>query len=188
MKRRRWPLLLLLVLLKTAAAYGQQQEETDPRAARRAVGLRAGSWQDLPYAEIYFQRGLAERVALENSLGVWRRKQGTWTTYVIPLLTTVKFYPLTAPARALQPYVMVGLGLGVGVESESKQAVGGGGTSILTALGGKAAGGLEFKLRKSLHAHGGARYLYMHYNDKLAFRNTYDGIGFEGGISYRFSF
>lgn len=187
MNGRYWPILLLLMLLKIAVAYGQQGE-TDPRAARRAVGLRAGSWQDLPYIEIYFQRGLAERVALENSAGVWRQKQDSWETYVIPLLTTLKIYPLTAPTRALQPYIMFGLGLGVGVERESKRAVGGGGTSILTALGGKAAGGLEFKLRKSLHAHGGGRYLYMHYNDKLAFRNTYEGIGFEGGISYRFNF
>lgn len=185
MKHSRTSLLILAALLAFAGrAVGQNPEESDLKLARRGFGVRGGPWHHLPYVEIFFQRGLAERVALENSAGVWQRRQAESRTYVIPLLTSLKVYPLTNAKSRIEPYVLAGVGFGLGIENESDRAVGGGGTNIVTGFGLKTAAGLEIHVVKFLSAHVGGQYLYMRFNDKLANQNTFEGTGFEGGLTF----
>ena len=173
---------------RVRGAWGQQPEKSDPRFERRAAGLRAGDWQSLPYGEIYFQRGLAQSVALENSAGVWQRRQGDWRSYVIPLLTSLKIYPVSRPSQRFEPFIAGGIGFALGIDKESTHAIGGGGTSFLTGFGTKGAGGIEYHALRALTLQAGVHYLYMHFNDKLAGRHAFEGTGAEGGVSYRFTF
>lgn len=181
------PLWIALSASAGVAQAHQQPEKSDPRVERRAAGLRAGDWRSLPYGEIYFQRGLAARVALENSAGVWQRREGDWRSYVIPLLTSLKIYPIKL-AKRIEPFVAGGIGFALGIDKESTHAIGGGGTSFLTGLGLKTAAGVEYHAVGALSFQAGGHYLYMHFNDKLAGRQAFEGLGAEAGISYRFTF
>lgn len=181
-------LLLLLLLTGAGTASAQAPDESAGRAARRAIGIRGGEWRHLPYGEIYFQRGLAERVALENSAGVWQRRTGEFRSYVIPLLTSLKFYPLTAPNSRVEPFIMGGIGFALGIEKESVHAIGGGGTSILTGFGTKAGAGIEGRVYGSVGVQAGVHYLYMRFNDELADQRAFEGAGIEGGVSFRLTF
>src|SRR5688572_1595124 len=80
-------------------------------AQRRGAGIRGGGWDvdvsaatnpsQSPYFEGYFQRGVDDHLALENSIGVWRMTTSEpgpivgspdveTKTWVVPLLTSLK--------------------------------------------------------------------------------------------------
>lgn len=210
-------LVLCVAALSFAArAFGQRPDESpadrEAREARRGAGVRVGAWNvedparvDTRFSrsllfELYLQRGLDKRLVLENSGGVWRRMTherqqlptGSDTVetkaYIIPLLTSLKYYPLTAPSNLLEPYVMGGLGLALGFEDQSTNAVGGGGTSVVTGFGIRAAAGLELHLGSTFGATAAWRYQWMKLSEDLGLENTFKGVGPEGGLTIRFNF
>lgn len=213
----RAALALCLVTLSLAArAFAQRPLESaadqDAREARRGAGVRVGAWDvesparvDARFSssllfEFYLQRGLDERLALENSGGVWRRitqerqqlPVGSDTVetkvYIIPLLTSLKYYPLTSPSSLIEPFIMGGLGLALGIEDESSNAIGGGGTSVVTGFGIRAAAGLELHIGSAFGATAAGRYQWMKLSDYVGLENTFKGVGLEGGLMYRFNF
>jgi hypothetical protein len=208
--------LCFVTLSFAARAFGQRPDETvadrEAREARRGAGVRVGVWDvkdparvdarfsSSPLFEFYLQRGLDKQLVLENSGGVWRRitheRQqlpiGSDTVetkaFVIPLLTSLKYFPLTSPSNILEPYILGGLGLAVGIENESSNAIGGGGTSVVTGFGIRAAAGLEIHIGSSLGVTAAGRYQWMKLSEDLALENTFQGVGLEGGLSFRFNF
>ena len=213
----RTGLVLCFVIAAFAApVFGQRPNEAAAdraaREARRGAGVRVGVWDvedparvnarfsSSPLFEFYLQRGLDEHLVLENSGGVWRRitheRQqlpiGSDTVetkaYIIPLLTSLKLYPLTSPSNTLEPYIMGGLGLALGIEEESPNAIGGGGTSVVTGFGIRAAAGLELHIGSTFGASAAGRYQWMKMSGDLGLENTFKGVGLEGGLTFRFNF
>lgn len=207
--------LLLLALLGLAAApvlsaqeRPESQVERQIRLARRAAGVRVGVWQvsgaegdttfkRSPRLEVYFQRGLDEHIAIESSAGVWwgstTEVQGLTNevetrTYVLPLMTALKLYPLTTRRSRIEPYVLGGIGFALGIADEGANAIGGGGTSIATGFGFKGGTGIEYHVGTVFGIAAGARYEWVRYGEQLLGISTFKGVGFEGAITYRFPF
>ena len=197
----------ILSILAAMAFASSAFAQTDP-APRRGAGVRIGVWDvrnpdaELtnyatdPHIEGYFQRGLDDRLALESTAGVWRRTARTIQpatgnvieirTYVIPLFTSLKVFPFTDAGDALEPFVLVGAGFALGLDHVSDNAIGGGGTSIATGFGIKGGIGLEYRINDIFGVVAGARYQLIDYGDELGGSQTFKGLGFEGGITYRF--
>ncbi len=190
-----------------AATLGQSVDE-EARAARRGGGVRVGIWKvDLTseqdpsrslHYEGYFQRAMDEHLALENSLGVW---WGTTSvagpapgafvetqTFVVPLLTSLKLFPFSRAGERLEPYVAGGIGFALGVEKEDENAVGGGGTTIVTGIGFRGAFGLQFKIAGALGVSASAKYQWTRFGEDLGGMDTFGGVGADGGLTYRFQF
>lgn len=177
-------------------------------SARRGAGIRVGAWQvrdpgaDLttyshsPHAEAYFQRGLDDRFALESTVGVWRRTSRTIEnvtgnvvtthTYILPLFTTLKVFPVTRPEQLIEPFILAGGGFALGIDEVSENAIGGGGTSIATGFGTRVGAGLEYHLNDVFGLTVSGRYQLIGYGEDLGGAETYKGFGFEGGLTYRF--
>lgn len=204
-----------LALSTALPARGQRPDESvaerEGRMARRGGGVRVGAWNvddpsraDARFSrslqfELFLQRGLDERLVLENSAAVWRRltrerqaipaASDTVETrsYIIPLLTSLKYFPFTGPGSRLEPFILGGLGFAVGIEDQSQNALGGGGTTIVTGFGVKAAAGIEVRIG-SLGVAGDARYQWMKLSDELGLESTFGGAGLEGGLTFRFRY
>lgn len=202
-------LVALLVLAAPPVLSAQRPEsevERQIRVARRAAGVRAGVWnvtgaegdttfKRSPRLEVYFQRGLAEHIAVESSASVWwgsstevqsLANEVETRTYVLPLMTALKLYPLTTRRSKLEPYVLGGIGFALGIADEGANAIGGGGTSIATGFGFKAGVGVEYHIGTVFGVAAGARYDGVRYGEELLGINTFKGVGFEGAITYRF--
>ena len=199
-------LIMLLLAAGSEPVVGQRPEsglDEAARLARRGAGLRLGAWaarMSVPDArrsvsvEGYFQRGLDERLALENSVGVWSVKTiATQVTgdvetrsYVVPALTSLKFYPLTDVTDRLEPFVIGGAGFALGVEDEDELAVGGGGISLLTGFGFRGGAGVEVMIGRSVGISAAAKYQWIRFGEPLGTEQTFHGFGFEGGLTYRF--
>jgi opacity protein-like surface antigen len=196
-----------------AVASAQKQEESEverqARLARRGAGVRVGIWNvDVESAEDpskslhfegYFQRGLDKHLALESSAGVWwvsttvtqplpGSQPAENKSYVIPLLTSLKLFPLTEVGDKLEPFIMAGVGFALGVADESDNTIGGGGTSLVTGFGLRGGGGLELRLSSAFGASASAKYQWVKFGEELGGMDTFNGLGFEGGITYRFQF
>ncbi len=173
----------------------------------RGAGLRIGIWNvelpagadasRSPHFDLYLQRSLNEKIAMENSLSAWwssRRTihpipgagQITTTTYVLPLMAALKFYPLEIDTRRLQPFFLAGAGIALGVESQSESAIGGGGTTIVTGLGARFGLGAEFRIGRNFGVSALGSYQWLHFGEELGTTDTYDGVGVAGGLTYRF--
>ena len=204
------------VLLAVGAAMplrGQVAESAAQRAsaqARRGIGVRAGVWQvDVervdevkrsPQFEGYYQRGLGPELALESSFGVWRVKTGVdqmvpdaplieTRTYIAPLLTSLKYYPLTGPGAALGPYLLGGVGFAFGIEDESELAIGGGGTTVATGVALRGAIGIDFALGGALGIAAAGKYQWVYFGEELInAKHTFSGVGVEGAVTYRLHF
>jgi hypothetical protein len=201
-----------LVVGLAAPASGQELEsesERDARLARRSMGVRAGVWNvDVtrveaavrsPHMEGYYQRGLNRRLALENSLAIWRVKTTSAQpspgaprvesrTYIAPLLTSLKVYPFTTPDHTFEPYFLAGAGFAFGVEDEDENAIGGGGTTVVTGLGLRLAAGIEMRLGGPLGIAAAGKYQWVHFGEDLVTMSSYAGVGVEGAVTYRFQF
>ena len=203
-------------------ATGRESPEERAERERREAGLRVGVFQargltsvegaayaTTPAFEGYFQKGLDQHLAIESSVGFWRRSQ--WQegsgggvfgseggervdSYVVPILTSVKFYPFTVPGAGVEPYVTGGLGFALGIDDRENTSggflgVGGSdGTAILTGLGFKAGAGVELRLGEAFGVGLGGRYQWTRYGHEVGGARTYQGWTFDGGLLYRFQY
>jgi hypothetical protein len=177
-------------------------------STRRGAGIRVGAWRvknpdaDLttyshsPHVEAYFQRGLDDRLALESTVGFWRRTSRTieivtgnvitTNTYILPLFTTLKVFPVTRPDQPVEPFILAGGGFALGIDEVSENAIGGGGTSIATGFGTRAGAGIDYHVNDVFGLTVSGRYQLIGYGENLGGAETYKGFGFEGGLTYRF--
>jgi hypothetical protein len=163
---------------------------------RRGGGLRVGAWNvDVepwvtrsPHFELYLDRGLDDDLALENSVGVWRAVVNQTKAYIVPLMTSLKFYPLTEPEDRFEPYVMGGLGFAFGVQDEDENAIGGANSTLVTGIGVRAGVGVEVRVVGGfgIAAHG--KYQWIHFGEEVGTMETFAGVGLEGVVTYRVPF
>lgn len=193
----------------TAAPLLAQDGAQAEQGGGRAFGLRAGSWNvpvrrveqaiRSPLIEGYYERSLGGLLALENSLAVWRVKTTVQQplpgarvvesrTYIAPLLTSLKLYPLAGADYTFQPYLLGGLGFAFGVEDESENAIGGGGTTVVTGLAVRGAIGVEMQLGGPLAIAAAGKYQWAYFGEELIGMNSFGGLGVEGAVTYRVPF
>jgi len=178
---------------------------------RRGGGVTVSAWRVGPpdivravqpvykrsvLADAYFRRGLSDHLALESSLGYWRRtserpgtaaQTDTTRVYIIPLVTALRIYPLTTVRNPVEPYVQAGAGFSIGVQQQSESTAGQR-RSIAFGFGVKAAVGVE------VHAYGpvgvtvGGHYQGVRFGQTVDEQEAFGGTGLQGGITYRFNF
>ena len=190
-----------------AAAFAQRPGAAE-WAPRRGVGIRAGSWNvDVPEAqnprstpnfELYLERSLDPKLSVENSVSFWRvtttepvslppSADVETRSYIIPLLLSLKYYPL-GPIEGAVPFLLGSAGLAFGVEDEGENAIGGGGSSVVTGFGVRWAAGVEIGIVGRFGVTGSVRYQWLHFGGPVGSTDTYSGVGVEGGVTYRFQF
>src|SRR6185369_17222590 len=124
-------LLALVACASVARAAGPTDDlAAQSERARNGAGLQISSWQPDEPAGFqndqtiavhgYFQKGLDQHLAWENTLGYWRETNrwtetqllGTTThelqTHLVPALTALRLYPVTTSANIVEPYVSAG--------------------------------------------------------------------------------
>jgi opacity protein-like surface antigen len=196
---------ILAALTCASAAYAQSDALT-----RRGADIRGGVWNvpepgaelttysGNPFIEGNFQRGLDAHLALESTAGVWRRTARAIQpltgnvvethTYIIPLFTSLKFFPVTTMEDNLEPFLLAGIGFALGIDDVGENAIGGGGSSIATGFGFKAGAGIEYHITDVFGLVAGMRYQSISYSEELGGAEKFKGFGVEGGITYRFPF
>jgi hypothetical protein len=212
---------MLFLLLAAAATHASAQQrpespqEVEARLARQGAGLMFGVWNvqgvdregvaasTWPFIDGYFQRGLDRHLAIESTAGLWRREETETrggltgqtttrrTTYVVPLLTGLRFYP-TEPGTRIEPFVSGAIGFALGIEDNEGAGGGllggGGGTRVETGFGFRAAGGVELALSRAFGVAGGAGYQWIRFGSPVGAVDTYRGIRVTGGLTYRFQY
>jgi opacity protein-like surface antigen len=191
----------------------ENARDREARTARRSTGMRVGSWhvelpatdttpeRVSPHFEAYLQRGLDRHLGIENSLGVWRRvtqevqalplggeRIVETKSYIVPVMTSLKFYPITDPWDFFDPYITGGVGVALGIVHEAENAIGGGGTSIATGFALRTGIGLEIHVTSMLGLVANGRYQWTRFSKDLGSRDVFNGAGLDGGITYRFRF
>ena len=174
----------------------------------RDLGVPDGGREsETPAFEGYVRKGLDAHLALENSVGFWRYRQtvttaggplgGTTTSrvdaYVVPQQTSVVFFPVTGPERRFEPFLRGGLGLTLGIEDRKGEGgglfgSGGQGVSMVVGFGATGGGGIEWRLGEALGISASARYQWIRFLNELAGKDTYQGLGADVGITYRFQY
>jgi hypothetical protein len=217
-----------LVMLTTclaatiAGAQADSSAENRAKAMRRGAGLNASLWDvrglrdvsgasvdEMPLFEGYFARGLDLHLAMENSVGVYRREQritrsggiggGTVeekiTTYLVPQFTSIKLYLVTRPEERIEPYLVGGAGLTLGVDDRENTGSGGllgggaeSGTAFVVGFGLKGGAGVELRFSNAFGALAGGRYQWVRMFGDLAGERTFRGFGADVGLVYRFQY
>ena len=167
-----------------------------------------GTESETPAFEGYVRKGLDAHLALENSVGFWRYRQtisttsggplgGTTTSridaYVVPQQTSVVFFPVTRPEQRIEPFLRAGIGLTLGIEDRKGEGGGlfgtaGEGISMVVGFGATGGGGVEWRLTDALGISASGRYQWVRFLEELAGSETYQGLGADLGITYRFQF
>ena len=200
--------LLVLLTVEPVCAYAQASAADSvagqrARLGRRGAGLRAGIWnvsaqpaaaRESPSFEAYFQRGLDDQLSLENSAGIWWVRHTTsqlggdveTKSFVIPVLTSLKLYPLTRAADKLEPFITAGAGFALGIEDEDETAIGGGGTSLVTGFGLRAGGGAELDVRGKFGLSALIKYQWIRFGQEVGDEDTFRGLAMEAGLTFRF--
>lgn len=194
--------------------------EQRARLARRGGGIRVSTWDvrslpttsgaevsKIPAFEGYMRRGLDMHLAMEHSVGVWRRSQrvtetttgplGTTTststveTYVVPQFTSIALFPVSRPEHRVEPYVKAGAGFALGVDDRSGD--GGAlfatsGVSLVPGYGLSSSTGVEARFSNALGVNVAGRYQWVRFFQELSGKRTYEGFGIEAGMTYRFQF
>ena len=195
--------------------------ERSARLARRGGGVRVGRWDvralettsgaavsATPAFEGFVRRGLDLHLAVEHSVGVWRRTQrvtqsstgplggttqstSTIESYVIPQYTSIAFYPVTGPRHRIEPFVKAGAGFALGVEDRSGS--GGGlfssaGISLVPGYGVTGGSGVEWRVTEALGFAAAGRYQWIRFLQEFSSRRTFEGFGAELGVTYRFQY
>jgi hypothetical protein len=213
----------MTLLAGESAAQADTVTERRVKAMRRGAGLRVGVWDvrglgevsgarvsETPLFEGYFQKGLDLHLALENTVGVYRRMQRLTRTsgglgggtveekvaaYVIPQFTSLKLYPFSRPEQRFEPFILGGAGLTIGIDdrenSESGGLLGGGGESgigFVAGFGLKGGLGIELRFSDAFGIAAGGRYQWVRFFGELAGERTYRGLGADVGLTYRFQY
>lgn len=167
-----------------------------------------GAESETPAFEGYVRKGLDAHLALENSVGFWRYRQTITTTsggplggtttsridaYVVPQQTSVVFFPVTRPDQRFEPFLRGGVGLTLGIEDRKGEGgglfgTGGDGISMVVGFGATGGGGVEWRLTEALGVSASGRYQWVRFLEELAGSETYQGLGADVGITYRFQF
>jgi opacity protein-like surface antigen len=177
----------------------------DVRGLTEVSGARVN---ESPLIEGYFQNGLDLHLALENTVSVYRREQsitrpggiggGTveekLAAYVISHFTSLKVYPFSRPEQRFEPYILGGAGVTIGIDdrenwtgglldgrSESE-------TGFVTGFGLKGGLGIEIRFSEAFGIAVGGRYQWVRFFGELAEERTYQGLGADVGLTYRFQY
>jgi hypothetical protein len=213
-------ILALLALGGLPHPLHAQDQEPDrveeAKLARSGAGIRVSYWNlnDLPEVqngsegrwpllEGYFQRGVDRHIAIESTVGVWRRQAETEggggvlgsgtgsavTTWIVPLLTAINFYPFTGPEAGTEPYISAGAGFALGIEdAESGGTFTGGGTNAATGFALKGETGAKLRLSEAFGLSFFAGYQWARFGNDIGNTRTYSGFNFGGGLTYRFQY
>jgi len=213
-----------LTLLLAAPSLGAQERQSSgaeerARLERGGAGARIGVWSvrsmtrvpDARYGrtalfEGYIQHGLDRQLALQNSVGFWRRSQEivvpaiggprreSIDSYLVPMFAALRFFPATGPEEVFEPYVEGGVGVALGIEDRSTSASGplgggaGDGISMELGVGLKAGVGAEWHLSPALRLAFGGRYQWVRFREELGGERLYRGFGAEVGLTHRVPF
>jgi hypothetical protein len=219
MLRTATVVLVTSMILPAASAAQESDLERDARLARSGAGLRTGAWQlselrdadnattsTWPYIEGYFQRGMDMHLVIESSIGLYRRQEefagtdgplgtpaSTTTSYILPLLTSLRFYPFTRPGAPLEPHALAGIGFSLAIEDQEGGAGGllgqrSPGTAMVTGFGAKGGAGLDLRLTDAFGASALATYQWLRFADPVGGIETYAGPVFTAGLTYHFRF
>ena len=216
--------MVAILALGTTVPGGAQdvaktQSEPEARAnmARRGAGVNLGTWSlldtpsgtgvrtsDSPLLEGYFRKGIDKHLALETTVGIWRREietpatgglggspAATTSAILLPQFTGLKLYPFTTPDDAFEPYVSAGVGFTLGFQSGSGGGAlggGGGGSGIIPGVGAGGGVGVEWRFSTAFGLAAGAHYTYIHFFQDLAGTQMYRGLGVKAGLTYRFQY
>lgn len=215
-------LLLLTALLApplSAQDSARDDIEAAAKRARMGAGLRAGAWlvQDLatpsgvdesasPAFVGAYQKGLDRHLVIESTVGLWRRSLEATTTgplggtttehvtsYLLPLLTSIKLYPLTGPERPFEPYLAGGVGFALAIDDRETSGgdlnLGvGSGTSLLTGFGFTLGTGAEWRFSNAFGLAGGGRYQWLKFGEEVGGVRTFRGVIVDAGLTYRFQY
>ena len=166
-----------------------------------------GRESETPLFEGYVRKGLDAHLALENSVGFWRYRQTITTTggplggaatsrvdaYVVPQQTSIVFFPVTRPDQRFEPFLRAGIGVTLGIEDRKGEGGGlfgtaGEGVSMVVGFGATGGGGIEWRLGEALGISASGRYQWVRFLEELAGSETFQGLGADVGITYRFQF
>lgn len=206
-------LLSLAVATTASPVLAQGRYSNEDAGLRREAGLRGGTWnlsiKDPPNSAVsawpmfqaFYQTGMSRHLATETSIGLFRRtisatdsaglfNVGTQqiTSYVIPLMVALKYYPFTSPGAFLQPFVGGGVGFTLGFDNTRSTGgpLGSGtSTSQSTGLGFRGDAGLEIYSghRVGLVVSGG--YMLQWFGGQLGgVSRTYKGVSVMVGLTY----
>jgi hypothetical protein len=214
--RNAWiPLLLLLSVVSPALAFAANVAG-GASGDRHGAGLRVGRWdvQDLDLAtgetanesvliEGFFQKPLDRNLVVENTLGFWQRTRdytstgvgGTTTfentSYLVPMLTALKLYPMGHAANVVEPYLLGGVGFVLGIDRGQVSGndpvyPAGESTALQSGLGIQTGAGLEFNGNGQFGLTVGGRYQWASFSDDVGGKGLYRGPAFTAGLTYRF--
>lgn len=199
----------LLGFAATAAAQAEADLELraveDSARRQEVAGLRVGSWQvnglerlpdasysTIPAFDLFYQRRLGERTALNLGVGLWRRgratRDGTIGMWVAPIFGGVKLYPAGGPDGRVDPYLSVGGGPALGFELRRSSGFGGiqSGWTAAIGAGAEAGGGLEVELSRGIGLTLDAQYQWLRYlAGRMDGPDTYRGVVVGAGVTYR---
>ena len=226
MRRTVFPSLVIAAAALAAStnAFAQDTKVKTPtieekaQTARRGAGLIVASWSllddpskgtssrttDSPLGMGFFRKGLDKHLALETTVGVFRRVVetpgsgglfgsggGKTTVFLLPQMTSIKLFPFTTPENKFEPFISGGVGVTIGLSSESGGgALGGSGgvSGLVAGLGGTLGAGIEWRFSEAFGLSGGWHYNYIQFFDKLAGEEMYRGTGIAVGLTYRFQY
>ncbi len=220
---RRFITLTTFIIGVSASAAAQDktpesEAEKQARLARKSAGVIVGTWgqidnpvggsttvSDSPIGVGYFRKGIDKHLALETTVGVWRRlvetpasggiggtSGGKTTAILLPQFTSLKLFPFTGPEKALEPYASAGAGFTLGFQSQSGSGgvLGGnsGGSGLIVGVGATGGAGVEWRFSNAFGLAAGGHYTYIQFFDNLAGQQMYRGTGANLGLTYRFQY
>ena len=184
----------VLISIAIALVIAEAPSDVLAQHSRRGGGVRVGSWnvKVAPWVdrsahfEGYVHRALGNDLALENSVGVWRAVVNETRAYIVPLMTSLRYYPLSAQERRMEPFVTGGVGIAFGIQDVPDNAVGGTGSTIVTGIGVRAGLGVEVLVARGFGIGTSGKYQWVHFGDEVGTMETFAGVGWEGAVFYRF--
>jgi hypothetical protein len=219
----RAAIALACALLAPAALQAQDKQpeskvEETARLARKSAGVIFGTWglidspaggsttvEDSPIAMGYFRKGMDKHLAIETTVGVWRRivetpgsggiggtSGGKSTVILLPQFTSLKLFPFTGPDATLEPFISAGGGFTLGFQSISGSGGvlggGGGGSGLTFGVGASGAVGVEWRFSTAFGLAAGGHYTYIQFFEPIAGGELYRGTGATLGLTYRFQY
>jgi hypothetical protein len=196
----------------------ESKVEEQARLARKSAGVIFGTWslidspaggtttvEDSPLGIGYFRKGIDKHLALETTVGIWRRvvstpasgglggtSGGKTTVILLPQFTSLKLFPFTGPDAMFEPFISAGAGFTLGFISQSGGGglVGGGGgaSGLVPGIGASGNAGVEWRFSNAFGLSAGGHYSYIQFFDDIAGERMYRGTGLTLGITYRFQY